>query len=161
MLPDTLSSSSDHTSKFCRSLCALCSVQSMVMKCWIIFPSLGMVWSLTSTSTWSRDSKDLLESCFNRPSSSRWLHCNWDRRKIMGVCGVFKTVNWKGVVSCCRLDRRGICRFLDAKSDLKKKFLFMWQQLCVQWLGFFHGLYTKIELINHTFKIILSNINFY
>lgn len=39
----------------------------------------------------------------------------------MGVCGVFKTVNWKGVVSCCRLDRRGICRFLDAKSDLKKK----------------------------------------
>ena len=114
-----LTGSADHTFRFHRSLHALCSVQSMVIRCWILFPLLWVVWSLTSTSTWSRDSRDLLESCFNRPSSFRWLHCNWDRRKIKGVCVIFKTVNWKGVISCCRLDR-SICRFLDSKSDFKK-----------------------------------------
>ena len=47
------------------------------------------------------------------------------------------------------------------KNLFKTKYLFMWQQLCVPWLGFSHVFYTKMELINHTFKTTLSNFTFY
>ena len=46
------------------------------------------------------------------------------------------------------------------KSLIRKKFLFMWQQLCIGRLGFSQVFYIKMELINHFFKLLCPTLPF-